>query len=217
MAYLVAAVVIGVGSAALLRCSNARESDSGSAAGTSASDASFERSPRGATARFTYNHGKVAQRDLEASDGRYNPIAYIKEDDLLPKEVFEREPRDPRFAPVFERRIENGYTDAFRSLGIDQLVKNVKSECKTLSCYTEVEVSKTDANAVYDRINGLAIGDMSSPGQTDGESQDTALITFYTVYAPEMRDDRAFNDFMQKVFAQVIGIHKAEYEMTHRD
>lgn len=199
----------------MLRCANARVDNARPALTLEQSELSLPR-PK-VSGQFAYNHGKVPQRELAASDERYDPVAYATEDDLLPKEVFDREPKDPRFAPVFERRIENGYADAFRTLGLEKQIKGITSECKTLSCYTEVEVSKDDADAIYDRINGLVIGDMSSPGQRDGHTPDSALVTFYTVYSPQMRDDQAFNKFMQQVFAQLVANFKAEYEMTHHE
>lgn len=160
---------------------------------------------------FSYDHGGVRQRTLSPADERYNPVAFLREDDLSPRDVFESEPRDAEFAPVLERRIQAGYQDAFVKLGIDRKIIAMDVECRTLSCYTSIDVPKGDGKYVYDRINGLLLGSLHAPGLADADSPDMASVTFYTLFEPDLRDERAYRRFMEVVFAHLVASFKAEY------
>jgi len=93
---------------------------------------------------FTYDHS-VPQRELLPSDARYDPVEFSKqEEDLSSKEIFEREPRDPVFAPVMEKRIQAIHEIVFHELQLEDKIRKVYIECKTLSCYTTIEVAKSD-------------------------------------------------------------------------
>lgn len=84
-------------------------------------------------------------------------------------------------------------------------------ECKTLSCYTRVDVAKGDGRYVYDRINGLLLGSMHAPGLTGADSPDLARVTFYTLFEPDLRDERAYRRFMEVVFAHLVESFQAAY------
>lgn len=115
------------------------------------------------TGRVT--NGDIHQRDLDSTDRRYNPILLAKEENgaLQPRDIFEREPRDAAFAPILEKRFVTSLTTALRELGIERSVRNIHSECKTLSCETRIEVVKQDLMHVYDAINGVMFGEAQQP------------------------------------------------------
>lgn len=107
----------------------------------------------------------VTQRDLAPSDRRYNPVALLREEEgLTLQEVFEREPRDPTFAPVLEQRAHDVLDRVFKELRLDGKIRGVHTECRTLSCYTFIKVDDSDVEHVYDEVNGILIGDSQSPG-----------------------------------------------------
>lgn len=166
--------------------------------------------PRATTPEMMFNHGNVAQRDLSATDVRYNAVLLQKEEELTTKEVFEREPRDPVFAPIFEARLGSGYSRAAEELGFKDKVIKIKSECKTLSCYTEISVAKEDGGHVYDVMNGLILGDVETPGLADTADPAVSNLTFYTLYDPRMRDDALFNSYVEQGFVPLIQSIKAE-------
>lgn len=208
--FILAGSLLGLTGAALMRCGDAGRPSATASQGTQRPSATI-RGPFARDHAFAYNHGAIPQRTLSPADERYNPVALLREDDLSPREVFESEPRDAAFASVLEQRIQAGYSSAFLQLGIDKKIVSMNIECKTLSCYTSVDVAKEDGRYVYDRINGLLLGSMHTPGLTGTDSPDLARVTFYTLFEPDLRDDRAYRRFMDVVFAHLVTSFKAEY------
>lgn len=139
----------------------------------------------------------VLQRDLQPSDRRYNPLLLMEQssEELTPKEVFEREPRDPTFAPIFERRVHTTLDNALRELGFDDKDVRIETECKTLSCTTRIEIAKAGGQRLYDAINGVMFGDVQEPG-IDNSDPDHTYVTLTNLYRPESRDDKQYDDFI---------------------
>ena len=212
ISFILAGSLLGLAGAALMRCGEI-EGDGRPSATTPRTSKLPRATGRSTFARdhtFAHNHGEAPQRTLSPTDERYNPVAFLREDDLSPKEVFENEPRDATFAPVLEHRIQAGYSDAFSQLEIDKKIASMKIECRTLSCYTSIDVAAKDGRFVYDRINGLLLGSLHTPGLTDADSPDLSRITFYTLFEPDLRDERAYRRFMDVVFAHLVASFKAE-------
>lgn len=138
----------------------------------------------------------VPQRELQASDRRYDPLLLLKESngELTPKEVFEGEPRDPAFAPILERRQHTALDTALRELGFDDKEVHMEIECKTLSCGTRIEIAKQRGQRLYDALNGVMFGDLQEPGINDSDPDHT-YVTLTNLYRPESRDENRYNDF----------------------
>ena len=131
----------------------------------------------------------VRQRDLSPKDGRYDPVALLEEDESLSaKEIFENEPRDPLFAPIMEKRAQAVLEIVFRELEIEHKIREIHVECKTLSCYTYIEVSKADGRDVYVDINGILLGDVQTPGLVNDGDRDMSRVTIYNLHRPATRD-----------------------------
>jgi len=155
----------------------------------------------------------VHARDIPATDARYNPVALLKDDpDLSLKEVFESEPRDVQFAPVMEKRIHGSLGIIFSELKLDSKIRHVEIVCKTLSCYTEIEVSEGDAELVYDEINGILLGDHQSPGiAPHGAVGHLNAVTIYNVYRPETRDDIYYKRFLAEAMRVPLELAKEKF------
>ena len=147
---------------------------------------------------------QVVQRDLTPSDPRYNPVALLKESagQLSPKEIFASEPRDPVGAPVFEARVKDSISSAIEELKLSSKVRSIKTECKTLSCETRVEVSSGDLMSVYDEINGIMLGDMQAPGIA--QEGGTGYVTFTNLYSPEFRDEEYRHKFDDEAYRPAV-------------
>jgi hypothetical protein len=154
---------------------------------------------------FVYNHGQTPQRELAPTDPRYDPVAHARQDDLTAQEIFEAEPRDTTFAPVFERRIQANYADAFRELSIESRVLSLNVECRTLSCYARVQVNNSDLKYVYQRIGGLVLGDVLMPSMEGADSSKNAEIKLYMLFGPSLRADE---DFQSALNAFSLLVHK---------
>lgn len=155
----------------------------------------------------------VRQRDLAASDPRYDPVVMMAQEQgmLRAHEVFELEPRDPKYAPMFEKRIAAELGVAIRELGLDDKVRAVHTECKTLSCSTRIEVAKDDLAAVYDAVNGVMLGDSQEPGM-DRSGQDVGYVTITNLYRGDARSDAYHARFMAEAFEPALEAAKRRLE-----
>lgn len=152
------------------------------------------------------------QRDLAPSDRRYNPVALLREEEgITIKEVFEREPRDPTFAPVLEQRAHEVLDRVFKELRLDGKIRGVHTECRTLSCYTFIEVDDSDVEHVYDEVNGILIGDSQSPGLVRAASGEPAGVTIYNLYRPDTRDDDYYRRFLDEATQPALDLAKQRY------
>jgi hypothetical protein len=189
--FVVVGIVVGV-VIARMRTDDGRaavEAGSAAAAGSTAS----------ARARWTgpVQSGSVRQRDLQATDSRYDAFLLSKENqELSAKEIFDSEPRDPAFAPTLEKRVHDALATAFRELELEDKIQGVKTECKTLSCYTRIEVSKEHGWEVYNAINGVMLGDSQEPGIDESDPQHT-YVTFGNLYRASTRDDAEYDKFLR--------------------
>jgi hypothetical protein len=144
---------------------------------------------------------RITQRNLEATDARYNPVELIQElrhEGLTLRDIFEREPRDPQFAPVLERRVNIMLKQALQELQLEGLVHGVKAECKTLSCYTFISVDSTDAERVYEAINGVLLGDSQAPSVVTSSKDRPAGVTIYNLYRPDARTEAGHARFLEE-------------------
>jgi hypothetical protein len=142
--------------------------------------------------------GGVRQRDLQATDSRYDAFLLSKENqELSSKEIFDSEPRDPAFAPKLEQRMHSALDTVFRGLELDDKIQGVKTECKTLSCYTRIEVSKEHGWEVYNAINGVMFGDTQEPGIDESDPEHT-YVTLANLYRSSTRDDAEYDKFLSE-------------------
>lgn len=154
----------------------------------------------------------VPQRDLASSDRRYNPVALLREEEgITIQEVFEREPRDPTFAPVLEQRAHDVLDRVFKELRLDGKIRAVHTECRTLSCYTVIEVDESDVENVYDEVNGILIGDSQSPGFVRAASGKPAGVTIYNLYRPDTRDNDYYRKFLDEATRPALDLAKQRY------
>lgn len=164
------------------------------------------------------------QRTLEPTDSRYDPVELHRESgaELLLEEIFEREPRDPAFAHVLEKRVSVAVDEIVTALDLSEVIRKVNVECRTLSCFTSIEVEKKDVTRVYDLMNGILLGDVQSPSFAHGADGSTHLgqVTFYNLYRPERRDESNHQEFLEKAMRPVLEYvreqeRKAEDEARH--
>ena len=146
--------------------------------------------------RFAYKN-VVRQHDMQPTDAGYDPVALLQEEQgaLTVNEIFEREPKDPYFAPTLEKRIETALENVFRELAIEDKVRGVDVECKTLSCRTRIELATSDGAKVYEDINGILLGDVQEPGIDDSDPSRT-YVTFGNLYRPAMRNEESYRRFV---------------------
>lgn len=161
--------------------------------------------------------GTVVQRDLETTDSRYDAFLLSKEnEELSTKEIFEREPRDPAFAPTLEKRMHAALATAFRELELEGRVRAVETECKTLSCYTRIEVSKEDGWDVYNAINGVLLGDAQEPGIDESDPERT-YVTLGNLYRASTRDDAEYDRFVNEATRPSLDAAKQRLEDTRSE
>ena len=159
---------------------------------------------------FVYNNGQPPQRELAPTDPRYDPVAHSRQDDLTSKEIFEAEPRDTKFAPIFERRIRANYADAFKELHVESKVLSLDVECRTLSCFATIYVVRDDGKYVYDRIGGLVLGDVLMPSWDDSNASDKAMIKLYMLFKPDLREEENFQQAVDS-FSTLVRMVRDEY------
>ena len=139
----------------------------------------------------------VRQRELEATDARYDAFLMSKENaELSTKEIFEREPRDPAFAPTLEKRMHATLAVAFRELELEGKISSVETECKTLSCYTRVEVPREHGWEVYNALNGVVLGDAQEPSIDESDPART-YVTIGNLYRASTREDAYHDEFVK--------------------
>lgn len=139
--------------------------------------------------------GTVLQRKLQVTDPRYDAVQLSKEnDELSTKEIFESEPRDAAFAPVLEKRMHATLSTVFRELDLDDKIRAVETECRTLSCYTRIEVPKEDVRKIYETLSGIMLGDVQEPG-IDGSDPEHTYVTLSNLYRASTRDDSEYEQF----------------------
>lgn len=151
----------------------------------------------------------VRQRQLAPSDRRYSPVALLREmnGELEVTDIFAQEPRDSIFAPIMERRIKGILAVALQELEISDKVRSVSTECRTLSCYTKLEVDKSDAHYVYDLVNGIMLGDVHVPG-IDESVPGFTYVTISTLNRPESRDDSYHERFLMEAMRPALDLAK---------
>lgn len=161
--------------------------------------------------------GGVRQLDLDATDARYDAYLLSKEtDELSAKDIFEREPRDPAFAPTLEKRMSAALATAFRELDLEGKIVAIETECKTLSCYTRIEVSKEDGEQVYDAINGVMLGDVQAPGIDESDPERT-YVTIVNLYRASTRDDAEYEKFLREATRPSLDAAKQRIEDARRE
>jgi hypothetical protein len=140
----------------------------------------------------------VRQKGLSTRDPRYDAVAYLAEEGgaLDAKEIYLDEPRDPTFAPIFEKRINTTLETIVDELKAAKRIKAVHVDCRTLSCSTTIEAdSKADARELYNEVNGIMLGDVQQPGM-DLSDSDHPQVTIYNLYRPTSRDDASFQQIL---------------------
>ncbi len=153
--------------------------------------AATERAP------LVFDRNKLRQRDVATSDPRYDPTLLQQEEELLPRETYSSEPRDKVYAPIFEKRVRTSLALALHELNIDKKVLAVVVECKTLTCFTYVEVAKSDGREMYDLLNGLPLGNSQQPDLVVDENSEHMGISFYYSYQPEMRSEHTYDQLRE--------------------
>ncbi|HEX2691778.1 MAG TPA: hypothetical protein VHN14_34445 [Kofleriaceae bacterium] len=166
-----------------------------------------------------YDHG-IPQRELPPTDIHYDPVALSREEDLSSKEIFEREPRDPVFASVMERRIHAIYDTVLHELQLEDKVRTVHIECKTLSCYTSLEIIKSDAGdewQIYEELSGIMLGDVQTPSLVAGAVPGRSDVIVYNLYRPASRDDAYYRRFLEEAMRPPLEFMKRKYLKDHKD
>jgi hypothetical protein len=126
----------------------------------------------------------------------YNPIQLSRDEDLPMDKVFEREERDPEYAPIFETRIRNLYGTLLVRLGARDRVREIVVECKTLTCRTYFQVAKHEQEEMYDLLTVIPVAPLHSPSILDDEDPALANVTIYSSYDPAMRDAKQFDHYV---------------------
>lgn len=154
----------------------------------------------------------VKQRDLDATHPHYDAVALLREEEgrLKADEIFEAEPRDPKVAPIFERRVTTRVETYLKELGLDAKVKVATVECKTLSCFTVLEVDPRDTTAIYDLVNGIMLGDVHSPSFDEATGQ----VTFVNLFRGDARGEDYDARFMTEAYAPALEFAKAQQKAT---
>jgi hypothetical protein len=186
---------------------------------TKAVEVATEAPPSGASTSRVFPGARRSERsqprhqeDLAPGDPRYDPLAILRADDTIhAKDIFEREPRDPVFAPVLEKRVPAALDEIFKQLKLEDKVHTVHTECKTLSCYTYIEVDDSDVEQVYDEINGIVLGDGHSPGLMHASADKPARVTIYNLYRPESRDDARYQKLLNEGMRPALDLAKQRY------
>jgi hypothetical protein len=140
----------------------------------------------------------VRQKTLSTTDAHYDPVMYMQQEGgaLDPKEIYRSEPRDSKFAPIFEKRLDTTWRTVLDELGLTKAVKAVHVDCKTLSCITTIEAAPgTDVRELYNDLNGIGVGDAQQPGM-DVSDPDHPQVTIYNLYRPDSREDGKFQQIM---------------------
>jgi len=96
-----------------------------------------------------------------------------------------------------EKRIQAVLEIAFRELSLEERVRAVHTECKTLSCYTRIEVTMADGPRVYDAINGILLGDVQTP-HLDETDPDLSYVIITNLYRPDTRDEAYYKRFLDE-------------------
>jgi hypothetical protein len=162
------------------------------------------------------HEASVPQRELAPTDRRYNPLVLQREEEgTTIKEIFEREPRDPAFAPVLEQRAHAVLDRVFRELQLEGKIRGVQTECKTLSCYTFIEVDDVDVEQVYDQVNGIMVGDSQAPGFARATKGRPAGVTLYNLYRPDTRDDGYYQRFLEEAMQPALELSKQRHLKDH--
>jgi hypothetical protein len=192
--FVLGGVFVGVIAARMCSTSKSVDSD---AAPANVEIAATSRSPLPQTALVRQR--KVRQSELPPTDARYDPVALRSENPALTaKDIFETEPRDQEFAPVQERRLHAAVDTMIREMGIEGKIRDVRVECRTLSCYTYIQTAKADVHQVYAEINGIALGDAHQPGRVDDPDPSLGAVTVYSLYRPGTRDDALWKRFLDQ-------------------
>lgn len=142
----------------------------------------------------------VQQRGLATTDPAYDAVAYINQEAgaLDAKELYLGEPRDPKFAPIFEKRMDAAVKVALDELKLKDGVRAVHVDCRTLSCSTTIEAAPgTDVRDLYNELNGVILGDMQEPG-IDTSDPEHPMVTIYNVFRPGSRDDAGYQQIIDK-------------------
>jgi hypothetical protein len=161
----------------------------------------------------------VRQKDLATTDARYDPVAYLEQEGgaLDAREVYLNEPRDPRFAPIFEKRINTTMETILDELKAKKHVKSVHVDCKTLSCSTTIEAdSRADAQQLYDEVNGIILGDGQQPGM-DLSDPDHPRVTIVNLYRPGSRDDGNFQQILDLGMRPALDLAKKKLSKDKPD
>ena len=161
----------------------------------------------------------VRQKGLSTSDPRYDPVAYLDEEGgaLDAREVYLNEPRDPTFAPIFEKRINTTLETILDELKAKKHVKSVHVDCRTLSCSTTIEADTTaDAQELYNEINGIILGDGQQPG-VDLSDPDHPQVTIVNLYRPGSRDDGNFQQILDLGMRPALDLAKKKLSKDNPD
>lgn len=147
----------------------------------------------------------VRQRDLATSDPRYDPVALLAEanGELDIEDIIEREPRDPASATFLEDRARALLTDVIAELHLDDRVRAIHVECRTLGCVTRIEVAPADVRRVYDQLNGVMLGDAQSPGE-DASDPEVGYVTMATLFRPVTRDPAYYAAFVAQAVRPAV-------------
>jgi hypothetical protein len=144
----------------------------------------------------------VNQTGIQPTDVRYDAFELHRQShgDLTAKDIFDNEPRDAKYAPVFERRNLDALAKMEKQLSLEKKIVAVSSECKTLSCVSRVKVAIKDQSSVYGVINSVLLGDVQSPLMEPDDDPAFANITFHNLYRPSMREDSTYLEFVKGGF-----------------
>lgn len=150
---------------------------------------------------------EIKQVDLAPTDPRYDAMALLEQENelLSPREIFEREPRDPTFAPVMEARIRASLDEAIAELGLGDRVEKVEAECHTMSCVTRVTVARADGVALYDLLGSLPLGDVQSPDVLNPDADPAhSVIVIDNLVSAATRTEAGYRQLKDRSFAAAL-------------
>lgn len=93
-------------------------------------------------------------------------------------------------------------------LALGDKIREVHVECRTLSCYTTIQVSRADLPEVYDQVNGILLGDTQMPGMSTDADPGLGEITIYDVYRPATRDNAYYEKFVEEAMRPPLELSK---------
>ena len=136
----------------------------------------------------------------DPNDPHYDPSALVMAMNMRAADLFKAEPRDPRWAPALERRIEEVLTNDFSSVFPGQSF-GVKSRCASSTCMIEVELPPEISQA--ERLAAVILPQWASLGTSVEMEASVDKLHFGMTFS---KDRHALAEFERSMIEERNGI-----------